>query len=135
MQLYGVSDISLGSWGLGNPAVSGFMDMCVYSQSNSPAGSYAITVSGASGYVLTNGQQQIPYSLYWDASGAGSLGSQSIQLTNGVKLANLGNANTSTPLCLTGATARLTVKISVADLTAALAGTYTGTVTLLLSPN
>jgi hypothetical protein len=139
MQLSNISDFSLGNWGMGDPAVSSSMDLCVGSLLNSPAGGYAITITSSTGaYTLKSGSNTLPYTLFWDSSGSGSLGSGSTQLTNGMKLSGLGNGNALSALCalgLTGPNARLTIKIAQSDLTAAIAGTYSGTITMLLSPN
>jgi len=139
VQITGLSDLNLGPWGIGDPPLSAHMDLCIYALVTLPLTSYVITVSSPSGYVLSNGLRQIPYSLYWDDSGAGNLGSGSgTQLSNGVALAGQMNANMLAPDCSlgnAGPNARLTLKITATDMTNALAGTYTGTITLLLSPN
>jgi len=136
VQISNVSDFNLGSWGIGDPPIAAHIDVCIYALLTLPLTDYTITVSSPGGYVLTNGMQQIPYSLYWEDSGAGSLGSSGgTQLTNGVALTGQMNANilsTSCALGTTGPNARLTLKISTTDMTNALAGTYNGTITLLL---
>lgn len=137
MRISNISDFNLGTWSLGNPAISAFIDICVYTSGITPAGGYAITVSSAGGYVLTSGSNQIPYSLRWDDGGAGNLGATSgTQLSNGVKLTGQlhGNFVIDNGCTLTGPNARLNLAITQAAMTAALAGTYTGTITLLLEP-
>lgn len=136
MQISGISDMNLPSWGIGDPAPEAHIDMCVYAVLP-VAGQYAIRVSSPGGYVLTNGANQIPYELYWDDGGPGNLGgNMGAQLTNNVTLTGRQNANVLSALCalgITGPTARLNLRISSAAMNAALAGTYTGTITLLLS--
>ncbi len=137
VEITGTSDLALGSWGIGNPAISASIDVCIGTNGTSPVGSYAVTVTGSNGYKLTNGSNQLPYSLAWEDSGAGNLGSATgTTLASGVLLDNQINANTAfPPLCIVGGpTARLHVKIAQADLTAALAGTYSGTLTFVISP-
>ncbi len=137
VQISGISDLSLGSWGIGDPAVSSYIDVCAAATSTVPAGGYAITATGSSGFTLISGSNHIPYTLAWEDSGAGALGTNSgTQLSSGVFLDGQAAAYTATPtLCLIGGpTARLHIKITQADMTAALAGTYTGTITLMVSP-
>ena len=112
------------------------MDICIYSSGNNPTGSYAITVSSAGGYVLKKGSNALSYSLSWNDAGAGNLNDGGTPLTNNSKLSGRRNANTLDPTCITsGANARLNIIINEADLAAAYAGTYTGTLTLMVSAN
>lgn len=139
VQITNLSDINLPNWSTGDPAVSASADICVYVIKLLSNSDYAITASSPGGFFLNNGPQKIPYTLYWEDSGAGHLGSSGgTQLSNNVKLGSRQNANILSPLCalgLIGPNARLYLKITQADMAAALAGTYTGTVTLMISPN
>ncbi len=136
MELTGLSDITVSAWSIGDPAIKATMDVCVYSSLNTPAGGYGITVTQAGGFYLINGGAKIPYSLTWNDGGVGNLASSNgVTLTNGVELAGQANANTVSPLCITGPNARLGFTVNASDMTAALAGTYSGSITLLLSPN
>ncbi len=136
-QITNISDFNLPNWGIGDPALSASMDICIYAINVVPVGSYAITVTSSNGsYVLKKGTQTIPYSLYWNDGGVGNLSSSAgTQLSDGVKLSNRANANILSTSCAAGLNARLTIKITQAAMTAALAGTYTDTITLLLSPD
>lgn len=138
MQITGLSDMALPSWSIGDAAPEATMDVCVYAVLPI-AGQYAIRASSPDGFVLKNGMQQIPYTLYWNDGGAGNLGGAlGAQLTNNVTLTGRQNANVLSALCLlgvTGPTARLTMRISSAAMTAALAGNYSGTLTLMISAN
>ena len=133
VQVQGLSDMNLPSWGLGDPAVTAGINFCIYNTLNP---NYSVNVSSAGGFKLSNGGKFIPYSLSWDDGGAGNLGNTSgIALSNNVTLAGQHNANFVSPICLGGPNARLNLKITQADMTAALAGTYTGTITIVISPN
>ncbi|MBM3618487.1 MAG: hypothetical protein FJX23_08095 [Alphaproteobacteria bacterium] len=137
MRVYSVSDLNLGTWSMGDPAVSAHINLCMYSYDLLPITGYAITVSSVGGYNLKSGPRNIPYSLTWDDGGAGNLGaSGGAALTNGVKKTGLLRANILDSTCtLSGPNARLNLKITQAAMTAALAGTYTGIITILVTPN
>lgn len=136
-RISGITDINLPAWSIGDPAVNASMDMCAYT---TLLGYYSVMVSSAGGYVLTSGANQIPYTLRWDDSGAGALGTGGTALTNNVKLNNRQNPNYSllSNDCSLGApsgpTARLLLNITQAAMTAAPAGVYTGTISITLSP-
>ena len=134
-QISSLSDINLPAWSIGDAAVSAYKDICVYS---TIVGNYGITISSTGGFVLSNGAYQIPYTLSWDDGGAGGLGASSTPLSNNVTLASRTHMNILTTNCSVGVltpgpTARLTLTISQAAMIAARAGTYTGTITLVLS--
>jgi hypothetical protein len=135
VQITNVSDLNLGSWSIGDAGITSYIDVCIAATVTVPLGDYAITVTGGSGgYVLTSGSNQIPYTLAWESSGAGNLGSSSgSQLSNGVLLDNQPNAYILAPFCGNGNNARLHINITQAAMTAALAGTYSGTITIMVS--
>ncbi len=138
MRISNLSDFSLPSWGIGDPAPQASINICIYGLNIPTLTSYAITASSSpAGFKVASGSNEIAYSLYWEDSGAGSLGSTlGTELHDGVKLYPQHNLNILSSSCaITGPTARLTLKISEAAMTAALAGNYTGTITLLLTPN
>ena len=132
MQISSVDDFNLPTWSLGDPAVNATMDLCIYSALSIPGG-YGVTVTSAGGYVLKNGGNSIPYSLSWDDGGVGNLGNSYTPLTNGVNLSGRARANIVSPVCLAGPNARLKLTISQSDMNAALAGTYTGTISITVS--
>lgn len=133
VQVQGLSDMNLPTWGIGDPAVSTGINFCIYSTLSAD---YSVTVSSSGGYKLQSGAKVINYTLSWDDSGAGNLGSGSgTALTNNVAVSGRKNANFLTPLCLLGPNARLNLKITQAEMTSALAGTYTGVITIMISPN
>lgn len=133
----GISDLNLPTWSIGDPGVSASIDICAYTL----LGNYNVTVSSPGGFVLTNGANTIPYTLKWEDSGAGNLGSSGgSAMTNNVALVNRLNANSSlfsndcSTGIPTGPTARLYLNITQAAMNAAPAGTYSGTITLLIGP-
>ena len=137
MQISNISDFAPPTWSMGDPAITTAMDLCIYGLNIPALTSYAITVSSSpAGYNLVSGSKTIPFSLYWNDGGPGNLTGTGTQLSDGVKVANLQHVNILSSSCaVTGPNARLTMKITQADMTAALSGTYSGTLTLLLSPN
>lgn len=134
----GISDFTLPAWNITDPAISSYINLCAYT---SLGGTYSVTVTSVGGYVLSSGLHTIAYTLKWEDSGAGNLGSNGgTALTNAVPLTGRQHANTSLAStdCSTGspagATARLTLNITQAAMTAALAGTYGGTLLILIGP-
>ena len=139
-RLTGLSDFNLGSWSITDPAVSASMDLCVYT---TLVGNYVITATSTGGFQLVNGVNSIPYTLRWEDSGAGALGSSGgTALTNNVGLTNRQHSNSSliSTDCSTGApagaNARLYLDITKAAMTAAPGSSlpYSGTLTLIVSP-
>lgn len=141
VRITNISDFNLPTWSIGNGPINAYIDLCIYNSAVLPLGGpYAITVSSAGGFKLTSGASQIPYTLKWEDSGVTLLGlNGGSPLLNGVKLTGLMNANTLSETCAwtvlipAGANARLYLSITQADMLQALAGTYNGTITLLLS--
>ncbi|MGE0754246.1 MAG: hypothetical protein AB7L92_03700 [Alphaproteobacteria bacterium] len=134
MRITSIDDFNLGSWGIGDPAISEYSDICIYGLNIPALTSYAITISSTpSGYRLQSGANFIAYGLHWEDNVLGGLGTQ---LTDGVKLDGQTNLNILSQTCaIGGPNARLTIQITQAEMTAALAGTYAGVITLLLSPD
>jgi hypothetical protein len=132
----GITDLNLPTWNMGNPGITASIDLCAHT---SVAGPYSVSVSSVGGYVLKNGAQSIAYALRWEDSGAGNLGSSS-GVANGVALSNRQHANSSLLAsdCSVGSpagpTARLYLDIPQATMNAALAGTYSGTLVILIGP-
>lgn len=137
VQISNLSDVNFPSWNIGDGAVNASVDVCIYSIGVLSSTDYAVTITAPGGYILKNGTKQIPFSLFWEDSGAGNLGSSpGTQLSNNVKLGKRKNANllsTNCAIAPSGPTARLYIKISQADMTAALAGTYNATITIMIS--
>ena len=131
-----LNDLTLAAWEEGVGAISLTDDMCVYS--TRPNGSYRVTASGsgtASAFSLANGANLLPYTVTWNSGGAGALANTGTALTTTVASAAFLNASTTSPTCTGGDTARLIVGVTAAAMTAAVEGSYVGTLTLLVAPN
>ena len=134
-----LNDLTAASWiiGGGNQVLTD--DVCVYS--TRPSGGYTVKATGsgsAGAFTLANGASLLPYTVIWNSAGVGALANTGTALTATVTSAALTKAATDSSTCngtTAGPTARLVVTISAANLTAVVAGTYTGTITLLATPN
>lgn len=110
-------------------------NVCVWS--NTSGRTYQITATGSGGgagktFALTDGTTELPYSVEW----AGTSGQTSgTALATGTALTGLTSAATN-PTCSAGpaTSASLIVKMAAADLQAAVASSYTGTLTLVVAP-
>jgi hypothetical protein len=127
----GLSDLQLGSWnGFGD--LEGSVEHCVFAR---PGGRYAVAASGigsGGAFVLQNGPGTLPFQVDYDDGGGWS------QLDPGVPLAGQrGEPNlVQFARCLIGLRPpeRVRVRILTQDLAAAVAGTYSGSLTLLITP-
>lgn len=117
-----------------NTAASNAQNVCVWS--NTATKAYTVTASGsgtASAFTLSNGTTTVPYSVAWASTSGQTSGTA---LTTGAASASLTSAATQ-QTCASGptASASLIVGISTTDLGGMSAGsTYTGTLTLLITP-
>ena len=130
VQISNLDDIDLGAFDGG--AVSGTDDVCVWSTTRS----YSLTATGGDGgFVLTGAATatSLPYAVQWASAGGATSGAT---LTAGASLPGLDTSATS-PTCQGGAALNASVIVSVSDgdMAAAVADTYTGTLTLLVEPN
>jgi hypothetical protein len=139
VDITGLSDVTFADADLGpviNTAgqATKAQNLCVWS--NNSDKSYFITASGsgtANAFTLANSTNPvIPYEVYWNATSGQTSGTQ---LTTAVKYAKLIGTATA-PACGGGTTASLIIGIQGSDANSMLANTaYSGTLTLLLSPN
>lgn len=133
VQIGSLTDLSFGT--ISSVATSQTVSetLCVYSSVTN----YTVraTGSGTGGaFTLANGGAQMPYMVQWASSGSQTSGTQltagaGVRFTPSVLnlLCSLGS--------LLAGSASLIVTLPPASLSAAQAGTYTGTLTLLVSPN
>jgi hypothetical protein len=132
VQISGLTDVAFGTVDPTSPASSA-ENVCVWS--NTSGKGYSVTASGdgaSNAFTLSDGTNSLPYSVEW----AGSSGQTSgTALTSGAALAGLSSTATN-PTCSAGpaATASLIVKMTAANLQAAVASAYTGTLTLVVAP-
>ena len=136
-----LSDLTIESWVPGDGDQILTDDICVYS--TRPSGGYTIKATGSgsnSAFTLSGGAEMSPleYQVKWNSGGVGKLTNTGNTLSPNVTSGALFNAATDSSTCTgtnPGDTARLIVEISSASLDAAKDGTYTGTLTLLVTPN
>lgn len=125
-----VNDLALGTFNGVNDLV-GSDSLCIYKNGGAL---YGITATGnGSGnvFTLSNGTATVPYSVTWQDS----LGT--LPLSSGVPVAGRGNAFTANPTCNGGASnnAVVTVRVLATDmLNATQAGTFSGVLTLMVTP-
>lgn len=132
-------DLTVPSWSTGSGDITLTSDVCVYS--TRPAGGYTIraTGSGANGaFSLANGSNILPYNIVWNSGGVGALANSGTALVANATSAPLQKAATDSASCqgkVPGPTARLIVRMMNTDLDAIVDGTYSGTLTLLVTPS
>lgn len=132
VEISGLADIAFGTV---NPAAAQAQNenVCVWSNTSGRGYEVTATGSGASNaFTLTDGTNTLAYSVEW----AGTSGQASgTALASGTPLTGLTSTATN-PTCSAGptSTASLIVKMSAANLTAAVASTYNGTLTLVVAP-
>lgn len=138
-QISDLSDMTVSNWSIGDGAVTLFTNACIYSST----GSYKVTATGSGSlgaFTIASGMNTIPYSVVWNAGGAGNLASTGSSLNTGVQSATFGNADTGSATCNGGGaannTARVVVGITSAAMNAAVSSNtpYTGTLTMLVTP-
>lgn len=132
VEISGLTDVAFGTVDPTTAAASA-ENVCVWS--NTSGKGYSVTASGSgasSAFTLTDGTNTLPYSVEWAGSSGQSSGTA---LVSGSALGSLSSTATS-PTCSAGpvATASLIVKMSAANLQAAVASSYTGTLTLVVAP-
>ncbi len=132
-QISGLTDVAFTNQ---NPSVaaSSAQNVCVWS--NSAARGYTIRASGsgaANAFTLANAGLTVPYSVQWNSSSGQTSGTA---LTAAVATPTL-NSTATDATCSSGPTssASLIIGISASDLSTMQAATsYTGTLTLLMTP-
>lgn len=132
VKISGVSDFDFGSYsGSGNFSLS--QNLCVWT--NVSAATYKVKVRGSGesyAFTVVNAQSAtIPFAVKWNnASGtSGNFSLTADQLTD-----SLANANTNSQSCGGSANANLQIIFTQNDLLSSRPGTYTGVLTVILSP-
>lgn len=133
VRISGLSDVSMLNQDPASDALSA-QDVCVWS--NTVTKGYSITATGSgagNAFTLAAGASTVAYSVEWNGSSGQSSGT-----ALGTGSAQTGFVSTATQqLCSSGpsASASLIIKVAGADLaTMQAAQTYTGTLTLLVTP-
>lgn len=138
-QISDIQDMTLSNWSVGDGAVTLTSNVCVYSST----GTYKVTATGSGLlgiYTIGSGLNLIPYTVKWNAGGAGNLADTGTNLTAGIQSSSFGNASTTSANCSGGGagndTARVVVGItqSAMDSAASSPTPYTGTLTMLVTP-
>lgn len=138
-QISNLTDMVVANWSVGDGAVQLTSNACIYSST----GSYKVTASGSgpmAAFSIASGVNTIPYTVAWNAGGAGALLNTGTALNTNVQSTNFANANTTSATCGGGGaandTARVIVNISSANMEAASSSNvaYTGTLTLMVAP-
>lgn len=123
IRVTGFADITLGTYNGDSLARSGSSPACV---SRNSAGNYSVAASSANGsFALKSGvlATTIPYTVTWSGTG----------LTYSAVTGSFA-ADSNTLAACTPVAGRLAVGVPAAGMDAALPGTYTDTVTILVSP-
>ena len=132
VQISGLTDVAFGTVDPAS-AASQNEDVCVWSNTSGRAYQVTATGSGASNaFTLSDGTNLLPYAVEWAATAGQTSGNA---LAAGTALTGLASTATS-PTCSSGAaaSASLIVKMTAANLQAAVASTYSGTLTLVVAP-
>jgi hypothetical protein len=133
VRITGLTDVAFGSIAnLGADAVRS-QSLCLFSNSSTNGYNVTATGTGSGGaFTLTSGALSLPFDVQWSSSSGQSSGSQlspNVPLTGQVSTA-------SQQTCSSGpaTSASLIVILRATALSSATAGTYAGTLTLLVSP-
>ena len=131
VKLSGIENLNFGNYiGPGNAVLAD--DVCVYT--NLSTGQYKITARGSGSsyaFTLTNGTQEIPYTVRWNNS-TGTSGN--VDLSANTTSSTFTGANTSSVTCSGGNSANFQVTISQNALLSVKAGSYNGILTLIVQP-
>lgn len=134
-QISGLSDVTFGTIANFSTDLSSSQNVCVYS-SVKTTGLYSVTGTGSGSggaFTLASGSNTLAYEVQWAASANQTSGTS---LNPGVALTAL-SSSASSATCSSGPTssASLITVLRTTNIQAANAGSYTGTLTLLVAPN
>jgi hypothetical protein len=138
-QISALTDLTIASYTLGGGDQHMESTACIYSSSVN--GGYRVTATGSgatNAFTLDDGASHtIAYTVIWNSGGVGALGITGAALTTNVQTAALTGAAMDSATCagaVAGPTAQLNVNILGSVMDAAPAGTYTGTLTVVVAP-
>jgi hypothetical protein len=129
-----LSDVAFGTVSNFTTDLSNAQNICVFSSGTSKRYHVTATGSGSSGaFTLASGANKLAYEVQWSASSGQTSGTS---MTAGVALTGLVSTATISG-CTSGpaTSASLITIIRATNVSAATAGAYTGTLTLLVAPN
>ncbi|TNF65515.1 MAG: hypothetical protein EP298_12390 [Gammaproteobacteria bacterium] len=135
-----LSDFNLGNWVAGT--VTDQQNVCIYT--NESLGQYTVTASslnsqGGNFSLYDGGSNYLEYRVYWEDQAGGSVGTSTASWfgagSSGTTSGAQSNANTTSDTCGGIDNATLLVRVLNADLTAAVDGAYSDTLTLIIAPN
>lgn len=133
VRISGIEDLSFGSYD-GNGDEARDDDVCIWTNQNSATYRVKARGSGAAhSFLLSDGASQtLAYTVRWnDTTGTDGNESLAADTLSGV----MTNANTSSTTCSGGSNANFQVKIAEAALLARRPGTFSGVLTLIISPH
>ena len=127
-QASGLTDIVLSPWSDGLPAPFGTTQACVYSST----GGYQVTASSTNGagttFRLASGVSHIRYNVRWNDGTSGLT-----PVSNGLPLTGL-VGDSSSPTCSGSTPVTIEVSITNTNISAALFGSYSDTLTVMITP-
>lgn len=132
VKITGLANITFGTWS-GSGDLNDDEDVCVYT--NLAAGTYYITASGsgaADAFTLASGGDTLAYRVYFNDED-GTTGEA--ELTATTKSAQQTGAHVTSQTCVGGDTGNYHVQIEASELSTVPAGSYSGTLSLLVEPN
>ncbi len=131
VRITGFSNFAFGTW-VGSGDLQNSDDLCVY---NSATSNYQITATGdgvGSAFTLDSSGIPVAYEVYWNDS-TGTSGN--VQLTTNSTLHGQSGANTSSETCGGSNNANLEIFVPEGSLSTVTAGSFSGTLTILLEPD
>lgn len=134
VRISGLTDVAFGTLANFTPDTTKSQNICIYSSVSTHRYSVTATGSGTGGaFTLAAGTSTLAYEVQWAASSGQTTGSA---LTAGTPLTGQ-VANTTSSSCLTNTTptASLITILRASAAGSATAGSYSGTLTLLIAPN
>jgi hypothetical protein len=132
VRISSITNFDFGNYDGASDPASLNSDTCVWT--NDTAGEYTVNATGdgaSNAYTVSNGSETLSYTVYWNDQ-VGTSGS--VQLSTGISTATQTGADTSSQTCSGGGTSNLEVRFAKSDILSKEAGTYSGVISLTVSP-
>lgn len=129
VKLTDVADLNFGTYSGSGSAVQDD-SVCVYT--NNPSGQYKVTARGSGtsfAFTITNGSATIPYTVRWNNTGSTT---GNFQINSNSQSSTLSGANTTSQTCGGVNNANFQVTMTRNSILGVPAGSYTGTLTLII---